>query len=281
MNQLTESFSRARAENRALLIGYLPAGFPDFESSLLAIETLVTSGADVVEIGLPYSDPLMDGPVIQRAVEAALANGITTSKVLELAAEATKFGAPIWVMSYWNPIERFGLERFARTLSAGGGVGVITPDLTPEEATPWVETTNEFGLSRVFLVAPTTTPDRVAEIASVTNGFIYAASLMGVTGVRDQVASGPRTDAGQSDRAFDLVQRIKEVSDTPVAVGIGISSAQQVKATAVYANGVIVGSLLVKTIAEAIDSNSGDFSAAVRSLAPLVAELAAATKGTT
>ena len=281
MSQLTDAFARARAEGRALLIGYLPAGFPDFESSLIAIETLVAAGVDVVEIGLPYSDPLMDGPVIQRAVEIALANGITTSRVLELVAKASQFGAPILVMSYWNPIERFGLQRFCNTLAIGGGAGVITPDLTPEEAKAWVSVTDEFGLARVFLVAPTTKTKRVEEIAAVTNGFIYAASLMGVTGVRDQVTNGQFKPPGQTDRAFDLVRRVKEVSNTPVAVGIGVSSAQQVKAISAYADGVIVGSLFVQAITQAIETNSGDYLAAVRSLAPLVAELAAATKGTT
>jgi tryptophan synthase alpha chain len=281
MNRLTQAFERGRAEGRALLIGYLPAGFPDFETSLLAIKTLVESGVDVVEIGLPYSDPLMDGPVIQRAVETSLANGMTTARVLELVASASEFGAPVLVMSYWNPIERYGLIRFATELATAGGVGVITPDLTPEEAAPWVLATDDSRLSRVFLVAPTTATKRAAEIAAVTNGFIYAASLMGVTGVRDQSKNGQGASTSPTDRAFDLVKRVRPVTDQPIAVGIGVSNAEQVRLISGYADGVIVGSLFVKTIADSMAAKPGDSAAMANALSLVVADLAAATKGST
>lgn len=241
--KLEAAFADARAEGRAALIGYFPAGFPSIEASIDLIAAMVRGGVDIVEIGLPYSDPLMDGPVIQRAVEQALAGGIRISDVLHVAAETAKTGAPTLVMSYWNPIERYGVERFATELAAAGGVGVINPDLTPEEAGPWTAATDAAGIARTFLVAPSSTPERLRIVADATTGFVYAASLMGVTGARTSV----------SDQARVLVERTRGVTTRPIAVGLGVSTPEQATQIAAFADGVIVGSAFVRVAMEAPD----------------------------
>jgi tryptophan synthase, alpha subunit len=187
VSAVAQAFSQAREENRAALVGYLPAGYPDLATSIRLIEAMVAAGVDVVEVGLPYSDPLMDGPVIAQAADRALSQGTTTDDVLEVAAASAQTGAATVVMSYWNPIERFGLDRFADRLAAAGGSGVITPDLTPEEAHAWQASTDARSLDRIFLVAPSSTPERIATVVTACSGFVYAASLMGVTGTRDSV----------------------------------------------------------------------------------------------
>lgn len=256
---LDAAFSKAQAENRAALIGYFPAGFPTIPASIELIAAMVRGGVDIVEIGLPYSDPLMDGPVIQRAVEQALAGGVRTSDVLQVAAATAATGVPTLVMSYWNPIERYGVRRFADALAAAGGVGVINPDLTPEEAGPWIEATDAAGVARVFLVAPSSTPERLGVVAGVTTGFVYAASLMGVTGARTSV----------SDQARVLVQRTRAITTRPIAVGLGISTPEQAAQVAAYADGVIVGSAFVRAALEAPDQASAV--AAVEALARALA----------
>jgi tryptophan synthase alpha chain len=263
---LAEVFDSARSQNRAALIGYLPAGFPTVEYSAQAMCLLVESGFDAIEVGLPYSDPLMDGPVIQAAVEAALLIGTSTSDVLSVVSQVGQTGAPALVMSYWNPIERFGIRDFARSLASAGGSGAITPDLTPEEATEWVEATDAFDLDRVFLIAPTSTDERIDKIARLSNGFVYAASLMGVTGVRD---SAPK-------RARELVTRARALTNNPIAVGLGVSTPEQVSEIATYADGVIVGSLLIRTIQEALARMPDDPSEAIKAVVPVARQLAAA-----
>ena len=240
---LDAAFATAKAENRAALVGYFPAGFPTVESSKRIVEAMVRGGVDVVEIGLPYSDPLMDGPVIQRAVEAALANGVRISDVIDVVRAVAKTGAPTLVMSYWNPIERYGVHRFADELAEAGGVGVINPDLTPEEATDWIAATDAAGVARVFLVAPSSTPERLKIVTDVTNGFVYAASLMGVTGARTSL----------SDAAGVLVRRVRDITDRPIAVGLGVSTPEQAAQIAQYADGVIVGSAFVRAVLDAPD----------------------------
>ena len=205
---------------------------------------MVENGVDVVEVGLPYSDPLMDGPTIQAAVDVALAQGTTTDDVLRTVEGVAGTGAVPLVMSYWNPVERYGLPRFAEGLAAAGGVGVITPDLTPEEAGPWVEATDAAGLDRIFLAAPSSTDARLRVIADATTGFVYAASTMGVTGARTAV--GPR--------AADLVARLRAVTTHPVAVGLGVSTGVQAAEVAGYADGVIVGSAFVAAAARRPDA---------------------------
>lgn len=240
---LDAAFTTAQAEDRAALIGYFPAGFPSVVGSIELIAAMVRGGVDIIEIGLPYSDPLMDGPVIQRAVEQALAGGVRTTDVMQVAKATASTGVPTLVMSYWNPIERYGVQRFAQELAAVGGVGVINPDLTPEEAGPWIEATDAAGVARVFLVAPSSTPERLAVVAGVTTGFVYAASLMGVTGARTSV----------SHQARVLVQRTRAITTRPIAVGLGISTPEQAAEVAQYADGVIVGSAFVRVAQEAPD----------------------------
>ncbi len=246
---LAEVFGRCRAEGRAALIGYLPVGFPTVDGSLEAMVALVESGVDVVEVGMPYTDPMMDGPVIQRAATEALAGGVHVEDVFR-AAEAVRGagGVPV-VMSYWNLVLRRGVERYAQDLAAHGGAGIITPDLVPEEAQDWIAASNANGLDRIFLVAPSSTPERLAAVTAATSGFVYAASTMGVTGVRGEVGSA----------APDLVARVREASDLPVCVGLGVRDGAQAAEVASFADGVIVGSALVERLtgcplAEGLDS---------------------------
>jgi tryptophan synthase alpha chain len=263
VSSLHEAFARARAEGRAALIGYLPSGFPTQEQGVELATAMVAAGVDIVEVGLPYSDPLMDGPTIQQAVVRALDAGSTVAHVLDTVAAVAATGAPTLVMSYWNPIERIGVEAFAERLHAAGGVGVITPDLTPEEAGDWVSATQGAGLDRVFLVAPSSTDERIAAVAGITSGFVYAASLMGVTGARASVGSGAR----------ELVARVRALTDLPVAVGLGVSTGDQAAEVAAYADGVIVGSAFIARILAA-----PDHAAAVAAVRELAAELAAGVR---
>jgi tryptophan synthase alpha chain len=247
VSALRSAFDAARAENRAALIGYLPAGYPSVEGAAEAAIAMVDNGCDVIEIGLPYSDPVMDGPVIARAVEAALAQGVRIADVMRTVEAVAATGAPTLVMTYWNPIERYGVERFAAELAAAGGSGVITPDLTPEEAQPWLDATAAHGIDTVFVVAPSSTGDRLEKVAGICTGFVYAASLMGVTGTRDQV----------SGDASELVSRLRAHTDGPVAVGLGVSTADQAAEVAAYADGVIVGSAFVRALLDASSPSEG------------------------
>ncbi|WP_116245220.1 tryptophan synthase subunit alpha [Nocardiopsis sp. FIRDI 009] len=263
---LSTALAAARAENRAALIGYLPAGFPDVPSSIRVIEAMVEGGCDVIEVGLPYSDPMMDGPTIQRAADRALAAGTTTDDVFRVVEATAATGAAAVVMSYWNPIERYGVDRFTAGLAKAGGAGVITPDLIPEEADEWVAASDAAGLDRIFLVAPSSTDRRLALTTDACTGFVYAASLMGVTGTRAQVA----------DTAETLVRRTREVtrdSGLPVCVGLGISTGAQAAEVAGYADGVIVGAGFCQRVLDAPDLETGLI--AVRSFAE---ELAAGVR---
>lgn len=263
MTTLEAAFARTRAEGRAALVAYLPAGYPSVRGGIDALVAMVDAGVDVVEVGLPYSDPLMDGPTIQAAVEAALATGTRTADVLATVEAVARTGAATVVMSYWNPVERYGVARFATELAAAGGAGVITPDLTPEEAGPWLAATFDAGVDPVFLVAPSSTDARIARVAEVTRGFVYAASTMGVTGARDQV----------SDRAESLVARVRAATSLPVCVGLGVSTAAQAAEVASYADGVIVGSAFVRRLLDAPSAAEG-----VAAVAELAAELAAGVR---
>jgi tryptophan synthase alpha chain len=253
------AFEKAGAEGRAALIGYLPAGFPTVNGGIAAIQAMIGSGVDVVEVGFPYSDPVMDGPVIQRATEAALAGGIRIADLLHTVAAVADAGAQVLVMTYWNPVERYGVERFARDLASAGGAGLITPDLVPDEADEWITASDRYDLDRVFLVAPSSTDERTAMTARACRGFVYAASVMGVTGAR----------SGVSDLAPALVDRVRAVTDLPVAVGLGVGTGDQAASVAGYADGVIVGSALVRCLLEASDADAG-----LAALRQLTAELA-------
>jgi tryptophan synthase alpha chain len=262
VSKLHEAFAAAKAENRAALIGYLPAGFPSVDGAIDALRVMVENGVDIVELGLPYSDPLIDGPTIQAASERALEAGITTSLVLATVEAVAATGAPTLVMTYWSPIERYGVERFATDLAAAGGVGVITPDLTPEEAGPWIDATDAAGLDRVFLVAPSSTEERIGVVTGITTGFVYAASLMGVTGVQSVSAAAPA-----------LVARTRPHTTLPVAVGLGVTTADQAADIAQYADGVIVGSAFVRLLLDAATPAEG-----VAAVGRLAADLAAGVR---
>ena len=250
---------KCRADNRAALIGYLPVGFPTVEGSIKAMKVLVESGVDIVEIGVPYSDPVMDGPVIQDAAVRALAGGVHLSDIFTAAREVSDAGAGALVMTYWNPVLRYGVERFAADLAAAGGAGLITPDLIPDEAGEWITAADAHDLDKVFLVAPSSTPERLAAVTSACRGFVYATAVMGVTGARASV--GEAADA--------LVSRTREHTDLPVCVGLGVSTGDQAAEVGHYADGVIVGSALVRCLTEADSEEQG-----LEALGALARELA-------
>lgn len=242
MSRLGDLFDACRAEQRAALIGYLPTGFPDVPASISAMTTLVESGCDIVEVGIPYSDPGMDGPVIAAAAEAALQGGVRVRDTLAAVEAISNGGGRAVVMTYWNPVLRWGIDAFARDLAAAGGLGLITPDLIPEEADEWMAASDAHELDRIFLVAPASTPERLAKTVEATRGFVYAASTMGVTGARNTISSA----------APELVARVKEVCDIPVGVGLGVRSREQAAEIGAYADGVIVGSALVSALKEGL-----------------------------
>ena len=256
----SEAFATAKAEGRAALVGYLPAGFPDVEGSIAALRTLVEAGCDVIEIGLPYSDPVMDGPTIQAAAQQALEAGTRTADVLRVVEAVAATGTPTLVMTYWNPVERYGVDAFARDLASAGGAGLITPDLVPDEADGWVSAADEHGLDKVFLVAPSSTSDRLAMTTGACRGFVYAAAVMGVTGARER----------SSDLAGPLVARVRNTTELPVGVGIGVSDGDQAAEVARFADGVIVGSAFVRRLLDA----GSDRAAGLASLAELTRDLA-------
>ena len=256
-------FDGAAADGRAALVGYLPAGFPSVAGGIDAMAAMVDAGVDLVEVGLPYSDPLMDGPVIQQAVDSALRAGTTTTDVLTTVEALAGHGATALVMSYWNPLERYGADRFARDLASAGGAGVITPDLIPDEAAQWVASATAADLATVFLVAPSSTDERLVLTTRACSGFVYAASTMGVTGARDQVGGA----------AQHLVERTRSVTDLPIGVGLGVSTAAQAAQVAGFADGVIVGSALVRRLLDAPSTAQG-----LAGVAELTGELAAGVR---
>jgi len=254
----------ARTEHRAALIVYLPVGYPDVDGSIEAARTAVAAGADIVELGLPYSDPGMDGVVIQEAVQAALEGGTRTRDVLRAVREVAATGAPTLVMSYYNPVLRYGVDAFAAALAEAGGAGLITPDLIPDEAGEWIAAADARGLDKVFLVAPSSTTERLHLTAAASRGFVYAASTMGVTGTR----------AAVGEKAEDLVAATRAAGAQRVCVGLGVSTGEQAAEVARYADGVIVGSALVRTLIRA----DRDRAAALADLRALVTELAAGVR---
>jgi tryptophan synthase alpha chain len=258
------AFDKARADGRSALVGYLPAGFPDVDGGIDALRAMVDAGCDVIEIGLPYTDPVMDGPTIQAAAQQALDGGVRTRDVLRTVEAVAATGTPTVIMTYWNPIERYGAARFAADLAQAGGAGLITPDLTPDAGDDWIAAADEHDLDKVFLVAPSSTDERIAMTTAACRGFVYATAVMGVTGTRDTT----------SDLAGPLVERTRRTTDLPVGVGLGVSNGDQAASVAAYADGVIVGSAFVRVLLDHPD----DRKAGLRALSALTEDLAAGVR---
>jgi tryptophan synthase alpha chain len=255
VSALTDALAKAKADGRAALIGYLPVGYPSVAVSIQAMRAMVEGGVDIVEVGVPYSDPVMDGPTIQAAAEPAVRAGVGLRDAFEAVAAVADAGAAAVVMTYWNPVERYGVGRFAADLAAAGGSGAITPDLIPDEAAEWLAASDAESLDRIFLVAPSSTDRRIADTAGVSRGFVYAAAVMGVTGARTSVG----------DAAATLVGRVRAIAPAAtVCVGLGVSDGGQAAQVAAFADGVIVGSAFVRRLLESPDAVGV---AAVRALA--------------
>ena len=241
MSRVADVIAARKAAGSGALVGYLPVGFPNLQTSIDAAVALVENGVDIIELGLPYSDPVMDGPVIQKATQAALADGFKLGHGFEaLAAITARVDAPILVMTYWNPVLQYGVEKFADDLAAAGGAGLITPDLVPDEAGDWMAASERVGLDRVFLAAPSSTDARLRQAVERSRGFVYAVSTMGITGAR--------ADVDQAARA--LVARLRDAGATSTCVGVGISTGDQVREVLGYADGALVGSALVSALAD-------------------------------
>jgi tryptophan synthase alpha chain len=242
--------SARRDAGSGALIGYLPVGFPSLTESIDAAVALVNNGVDVLELGLPYSDPVMDGPVIQAASLTALSNGFRLRHGFEaIAMIKAQVDAPVLVMTYWNPVLQYGVDRFADDLLAAGGAGLITPDLIPDDAAEWMSASERNGLDRVFLAAPSSSDARLKQVTEASRGFVYTVSTMGITGARADVDSAARI----------LVDRLRAAGATSACVGIGVSTPEQVREILQYADGAIVGSALVKALADGGVNGVGEF----------------------
>jgi len=239
MSRLEQAIAAAHEAGRGAFIGYLPIGYPDLATSIDAAVALAEAGADILELGPPYSDPVLDGPIIQEATNAALEAGFRTSDVFTAVREiAKRTDVPVVIMTYWNMVVQYGVDRYAADLAAAGGAGLITPDVTPDSAADWIAASEEHGLDRVFLAAPTSSDERLDLIVESTRGFVYTVSTMGVTGERADLDLAART----------LVERLRAHGATRACVGIGISSAEQIRDVVAYADGAIVGTALVRAL---------------------------------
>ncbi|PWJ25307.1 tryptophan synthase alpha chain [Branchiibius hedensis] len=267
VSEVTTALSAARAEGRAAFIAYLPLGFPTVADSIDAMRAVVAAGADIVEIGLPYSDPLLDGPVIQTAVSKALERGSHVRDVFAAVRAIREAGAAAVVMTSWNLILQYGVARFAEDFAAAGGSGLITPDITPEEAGDWLAAADKYDLDPIFLIAPSTTPERLVLTTQACRGFVYAASVMGVTGARESLG----------ERAAGLVERAKAVTDVPICVGIGVSNAQQAHEAAQFSDGVIVGTALVRPLVDA-DAEGRSAAEGIRAMVEVAEGLSAGVR---
>ena len=266
-------FADIAAQGRSALVGFLHVGYPSVEGSLAALRALTGDGdpqgrpgVDLVEVGMPYSDPMMDGTTIQRAGTRALQRGVRTRDAFRAVQAVAETGAAAVVMTYWNLIERYGADAFARDLAAAGGSGAITPDLTPDEAAEWFEVSDRHGLDRIFLVSPSSSDARIASTVAACRGWVYATAVMGVTGARAQSSSA----------APELVTRIRQIApDAQIGVGLGVSNGTQASEVGSFADAVIVGSALVATLLEAEDrGDESDLSG----LRTVVADLAAGVR---
>ncbi|WP_136585708.1 tryptophan synthase subunit alpha [Microbacterium hydrothermale] len=238
-SRIAAAIDAAHAEGRGAFVGYLPAGYPDVATSIEAAVALAEAGADVIELGPPYSDPVMDGLVIQEATQTALANGFRMRDLFTIIREVTaRTEVPILVMTYWNLVEQYGVDRYADELVAAGGAGLITPDITPDAGAAWIAASERTGLDRVFLAAPTSSDERLEMIVEASTGFVYTVSTMGITGERASLDAAAR----------GLVERLRAFGAQHACVGIGISNAEQVAGVVEYADGAIVGTALVKAL---------------------------------
>lgn len=248
----TDAIEAARADGRTALIGYLPAGYPTVNESIEAAVQLGNNGADIIEIGIPYSDPVMDGPVIQQATSEVLDAGFRVADVFHIIAEVTqRTDAAVVVMTYWNLVDRMGVEEYARRLAEAGGSGIVTPDLVPEEADAWFAASDKYGLDRIFLTAPSSTDERVDMVVNSSRGFVYAVSVMGVTGARNEV----------SNAAERVVARAHDAGAARVCVGLGISQPEHVREIGAYADGAVVGTALVAALRDGGPNAVGELAA--------------------
>jgi tryptophan synthase alpha chain len=257
-SRVSAAIDAATAQGRGALVGYLPIGYPDLQTSIDAAIALADNGADILELGPPYSDPVMDGTVIQEATQAALAGGFRLRDTFTAVREITsRVDVPVLVMTYWNPVLQYGVDRYADDLLAAGGAGLITPDITPEAAGEWIAASTRTGLDRVFLAAPTSTDERLDLVVAQSTGFVYTVSTMGITGERAQLDAAART----------LVDRLRQHGAKHACVGIGISNADHVRGVLEYADGAIVGTALVRALRDG----------GLEGLAALTRDLAAGT----
>jgi tryptophan synthase alpha chain len=239
MSRICEAFAKRKRSGRGGFIPFITAGDPDLETTELVLTELAAAGADIIEVGVPFSDPVADGEVIQRASERALRNGVAVADVLACIANAKQhIDVPIVLFSYFNPLLQFGPERLVTRAKHAGADAILVTDLVPEEAGAWIDILETVGIEPIFLVAPTTSDDRLDRIARRAQGFIYAVSRAGVTGARNQMERDAEV----------LVQRVRQVSDLPVAVGFGISTAEQVRQVWRFAEAAVVGSAIVREI---------------------------------
>ncbi|NDY42522.1 tryptophan synthase subunit alpha [Dissulfurirhabdus thermomarina] len=272
MNRIDRAFSRLRRRGEAALIPFVTAGDPDLDTTEALVLEMARRGADIVELGIPFSDPLADGPTIQAASQRALEGGVTPAEILGLVRRIRRRSeVPLVLMGYYNPVLQFGLEAFAAAAAEAGADGTIVPDLPLEEAGPWSRAARAHGLANVLLAAPTTPPERVRRLAAATRGFLYYVSVAGITGARSELP--PELAAA--------LRAVKGLSRRPVAVGFGISRADQVAALAAVADGIIVGSALVRLVEAHCTRRDGRLAAGpglVAAVGGFVAELKAATR---
>jgi len=264
-----------RDQGRGAVAGFLHVGYPTLEISLDAMKALTgegeSAGVDLVEVGIPYSDPVMDGVTIQRAGTKALERGVRTRDAFAAVEAVANLGTPAVVMTYWNLVERYGADRFARDLASAGGAGAITPDLTPDEAAEWISVSDDHGLDRIFLVSPSSTDERLAATVAACRGWVYATSLMGVTGSRAQTSAA----------APELVRRIREFDRAAlVGVGLGVSNGEQAREVTDFADVAIVGSALVKTLLDAEEAGKPEDLSGLRALVADLADCVRASRST-
>jgi len=243
MNRIERVFKGLK-NRRAALIPFVVAGDPDLKTTEALVLKMTEAGADIIELGVPFSDPLADGPTIQAASQRALQNGINLKDIFRLAEGLKGITTPLVLMTYFNPVFHYGLREFAESCERSGIDGVIIPDLPPEEAGPWIEEARRIGLDTIFLVAPTSPPDRIKLVSRCSQGFIYYVSVTGVTGARERLP----------EELEPAVKGIKEQSKKRVAVGFGISTPEQAQKVSLFADGIIIGSAIVKIIEENLKS---------------------------